>query len=287
LNNDRVSEAYYGDIFTSSTKKYLIDRVDWMVEQSKGANVLDVGCSQGIVSILLARNGVSVFGLDVNEQAINYAEKEKMKETVSVQKNLQFVSGDIFKMDFKERFNTVILGEILEHLDDPQNLIQIVANLLTPDGRLVITIPFGINDHDDHQQTFYISNIINFLNNKIQLKELVIIGKWLCISANKIDGEVTKVDYKDFLKISEEAFYRLEKNYLESQYKKDKRIKELSLKLQERQEKIDKLKLVYNSYQYRIGKYIISALKPGKDTFLLPYRLLNLLHEKYKQSVKN
>lgn len=282
LNNDRVTEAYYGEIFAASTKNFLRERINWMVHQAEGKNVLDIGCSQGIVSILLARDGKKVHGIDISPEAIQFAEKETEKENEATQSNLTFTAGDIFNLNLKEKFNTVILGEILEHLDSPADLIELVSELLEADGRLILTIPFGVNDHDDHQHTFYISSIIHLVNKKFTMNEIKIIGKWLCVSVDKKGNIERDLDYEAFLKTSEEAFYRIEQDYHQSKYKRDTRIDELSVKLKERQEKVVKLQNVYNSYQYRIGKTILSGLKPGKNTLLLPYRLMKLYLEMKK-----
>jgi 2-polyprenyl-6-hydroxyphenyl methylase/3-demethylubiquinone-9 3-methyltransferase len=34
-------------------------------------------------------------------------------------------------------------------------LIEVATNHLAPGGRLVVTVPFGINAFPDHRQTFY------------------------------------------------------------------------------------------------------------------------------------
>jgi len=44
-------------------------QIDWLVEQARGA-VLDIGCSQGIASILCARRGLEVLGVDVEPDRI-------------------------------------------------------------------------------------------------------------------------------------------------------------------------------------------------------------------------
>jgi cyclopropane fatty-acyl-phospholipid synthase-like methyltransferase len=280
LNNDRVTEAYYGEIFASSTKQFLRERIDWMVNQAKGENILDIGCSQGIVSILLARDGKKVLGIDISDDAIQYAETEKQKEAEAVQRNLVFTSGDIFEMQVKEKYHTVIMGEILEHLDNPAELITLVSELLEDDGRLILTIPFGVNDHDDHQHTFYISSILDLVKGKFSMNDIKIIGKWLCVSVNKKGN--AELNYEVFLKASEQAFYRIEQDYLESKYKRDTRINELSTKLKDRQEKVTKLQNVYHSYPYRMGKIIISGLRPGKNMVLMPFRIMKLIVEMKK-----
>ena len=51
---DRINEAYHdamGAAFGQKTR----ERINWMCSQARGTTVLDVGCSQGIASILRRR----------------------------------------------------------------------------------------------------------------------------------------------------------------------------------------------------------------------------------------
>lgn len=70
--HDRVMEAYYGKLgehFMQETRT----RVHWICAQVTGKTVLDVGCSQGIIPVLLAREGYVVTGVDNSAKAIEQA----------------------------------------------------------------------------------------------------------------------------------------------------------------------------------------------------------------------
>lgn len=53
---DRVNEACYGEPGDESGRRAR-DPINWMCSQAQGETVLDVGCSQGITTPLLAREG--------------------------------------------------------------------------------------------------------------------------------------------------------------------------------------------------------------------------------------
>ena len=72
-NSDRISEVYKGEIWAESTQQVARDRIHWLVGQATG-DVLDIGCSQGIISILCAREGMNVLGVDIQADRIEYAE---------------------------------------------------------------------------------------------------------------------------------------------------------------------------------------------------------------------
>ena len=61
---DRVTELYEGMIGTAVEQRLLAARIHWMISQVEGSEVLDVGCGQGIATLLLAREGRRAVGLD-------------------------------------------------------------------------------------------------------------------------------------------------------------------------------------------------------------------------------
>ncbi|WP_062320411.1 hypothetical protein [Halolactibacillus sp. JCM 19043] len=57
---DSIYDAYYykfGKTFGNEVR----ERIHWIAKEAKGKSMLDIGCSQGILSILLAREGKKVF----------------------------------------------------------------------------------------------------------------------------------------------------------------------------------------------------------------------------------
>ena len=56
-NADRISEVYKGEIWDEALQQRARNRIHWLTSHAHG-RVLDVGCSQGIASLLVARNGL-------------------------------------------------------------------------------------------------------------------------------------------------------------------------------------------------------------------------------------
>lgn len=57
--------------------------------------------------------------------------------------------GDICRIDLGEnRFQAVVMGEVLEHLHAPQEAIHNVRKALKGDGSLILTVPFIFPLHD-------------------------------------------------------------------------------------------------------------------------------------------
>ncbi len=47
-----------------------------------------------------------------------------------------------------EVFDIVVMGDVLEHLDDHASILKIAVELLAPDGRLLVTVPNGRGPFD-------------------------------------------------------------------------------------------------------------------------------------------
>jgi len=185
LLSDRIWEAYYGAM-GEEFKRNTHERVHWICSKVEQDNVLDVGCSQGLVSILLARSGKTVFGIDINDSTIQYAKQQLIKEPKVLKDRVEFVSDDFLHHDFKhKKFNVILLGEVIEHVIDPLEYIAKCHSLLEKGGQIILTTPFGINDFIDHKHTFYFSKPYKYLFSGFQKIDYAIISKWIGLVASQ------------------------------------------------------------------------------------------------------
>ena len=214
--HDRVTEAYYGKMgqqFMRETQ----ERIHWICNNVQGRSVLDVGCSQGIVPILLAREGINVIGIDTSPSAIEEAKRHLSSEPAHVQGKITFVNDDFLSHDFRQlEIETVVISEVLEHLVQPKTFIDTAAKLLSNNGRLIITVPFGINDFIDHKHTFYLLEPYRLIAKNFEIKEIAVLGKWLGIVASHNNSSksktVTTILSEEQIEQLEAAFFQIERN---------------------------------------------------------------------------
>lgn len=155
---DQVSEVYLGERSDSETQRVTRERVEWMCREAQGPCVLDVGCSQGMTSVLVARRGLRCVGVDIRRNGLAYAEKLRSKEDRCVQKCLGFMAASCFELPFNSNhFDSCLLGEVLEHIDCPGKCLAEIVRVLKPRGKVVITVPFGQLPHPDHKRVYYFS----------------------------------------------------------------------------------------------------------------------------------
>lgn len=100
-----------------------------------GQRVLEVGCSVGHVTEHLVAAGNTVVGVEIDPDAAEQA--RRFAERVHV------LDLDVTPLSTVEpdRFDVILLGDVLEHLREPLDVLRDVASLLEPDGRLVVSVP--------------------------------------------------------------------------------------------------------------------------------------------------
>ena len=105
--------------------------------------VLDVGC--GIGDMLSYRK--NTVGLDVNPLNVDFCQKRQLEA--------HMMKPDV--IPFKdETFDSVLLDNVLEHIEKPSLLFKEIRRVLKPDGLVLIGVPgeIGYQSDDDHK-VFY------------------------------------------------------------------------------------------------------------------------------------
>jgi SAM-dependent methyltransferase/glycosyltransferase involved in cell wall biosynthesis len=240
--HDRVNEAYYGE-FGSEFAAITRERIHWICSRVQGANVLDVGCSQGVAAILLGREGKSVTAVDAARKSIEEASGFLGREAPRVQRNVLFVHGDFLSCELaRTAFDTVIMAEVLEHLLDPQAFIEEAARKLVDKGRFIVTVPYGVNDWPDHKQTFYLVEPWRIISRWFVIEEVRLFGKWVGFISRKRDSALSGSELPSESEIvaSERAFEKIERDLLS-------KIRALSEKVQEVKSALQRSAMVQKS----------------------------------------
>lgn len=99
------------------------------------SQVLDVGCSKGYIAREIKKKGCSVVGIDLNNEDLNEAKKHCDRT----------ILGDVTKKDIKEKFDVIILGDIIEHVSQPADLLKKLHGNLNKGGHILISTPNIVN----------------------------------------------------------------------------------------------------------------------------------------------
>lgn len=101
---------------------------------SKTSSILEVGSGLGYLTYALNKSGYNAQGIDISQNAVDAAKKElgNYYECADI---FDLCKADNMKHDF------IILNEVIEHVSEPIEFVQCLLNMLTENGKLVITTP--------------------------------------------------------------------------------------------------------------------------------------------------
>jgi 2-polyprenyl-3-methyl-5-hydroxy-6-metoxy-1,4-benzoquinol methylase len=136
-------------LVTSQPYKWLIMYVDVQAGISRSTaeryrviadlcrgSVIELGCGSGVLADAIASRGLRVVGVDMNQPKINQASLRYP--------NVTFIRSDILELNLvDQRFDTVVLAEVLEHLQEDigWQVLEKAWSLVSDRGRFVISVP--------------------------------------------------------------------------------------------------------------------------------------------------
>ncbi len=119
-----------------------------------GAAVCEIGCAEGGVLAAFVERGTSyALGTDIQGALLTDISDPVWK---SLGLNIDFSHHDVIYEDvpeaWQERFDVVLLRDVIEHLDDAQIALRNIQRLLKPGGVVVVTFPPYTSPFGGHQQ---------------------------------------------------------------------------------------------------------------------------------------
>lgn len=129
---DEVASSY--DYWKQKNWYYYDALKDIAKRETAGAlSVFDAGCGTGgIISTLTAPR---LLGLDISPQMIAIAAKRHAGRP-----ELSFAVGDISSASPAETFDRILFFDVIEHVEDGKAALSAMAKLLSPKGRLILTM---------------------------------------------------------------------------------------------------------------------------------------------------
>ena len=106
-----------------------------LTRKSSPLDILEVGCGAGFSAEYLAGTYSKYVGVDYSERLVEFAQAQHQKS------NIDFVVGDINAINFKEKFDVIVMIGLLHHLDDPSATLSRLKYWLKPGGCIAANEP--------------------------------------------------------------------------------------------------------------------------------------------------
>jgi 2-polyprenyl-3-methyl-5-hydroxy-6-metoxy-1,4-benzoquinol methylase len=102
--------------------------------------ILDIGPGHGFFSFIIKKEFPTyekIDAVDISETSLQMTKNILGYDSDKI----RYFLKDIFDYDDSEKYDFIVLGEVLEHLDEPRNILRKLSNLLNPGGFLWLTTP--------------------------------------------------------------------------------------------------------------------------------------------------
>jgi 2-polyprenyl-3-methyl-5-hydroxy-6-metoxy-1,4-benzoquinol methylase len=106
---------------------------EWIAARTAGLRVVDLACGEGYGSDVLARTAANVVGVDANPDAHEHARLRYRAP------NLRFARDMV--ETFSEPCDAVVFLQTIEHVHDPDGVLQNVKGMLAPGGAAYVSTP--------------------------------------------------------------------------------------------------------------------------------------------------
>ncbi len=101
----------------------------------EGAQVVELGCGGGCMSLALSELGARVTGLDSSAGSVRAAAAEARRRESSA----EFLCADLRACPLPSgAFDFVVMTDVLEHIEQPGEAVREASRLLRPGGRLFL-----------------------------------------------------------------------------------------------------------------------------------------------------
>jgi SAM-dependent methyltransferase len=152
-----------------------VDRTEYILKQSENKKVLHVGCADYPVTEERIEKG-NLLHLKITDTAKEVLGIDNSTEGIDILRKSGFTNVMVYDAEnIKElgtRFELILAGDVLEHMNNPSGLLNCISSSLTPDGEFLVALPNAYSwnilryikglesTHFDHCYSFTIKNII-------------------------------------------------------------------------------------------------------------------------------
>jgi 2-polyprenyl-3-methyl-5-hydroxy-6-metoxy-1,4-benzoquinol methylase len=140
LNNDDLSVlyslSYHNEFYFHQPKQYN-KQLDLLKKYGLKGKLLDYGCGDGSFLKFFEGRGYELFGAEYNPELVEVLSKQNPSVRFQTIEHLLSEDG--------ESYDIIHLGDVLEHLVNPLEIVEALKRKLTPNGVLFVEGPIEHN----------------------------------------------------------------------------------------------------------------------------------------------
>lgn len=148
--DDRAQSDYWAQV-----RRNILET--WVTEINPDS-LLDIGCGSGYLADYLGSTASFVAGVDIDKTSVSLAGNRPNVDSALV--------GDATRLPYAtDTFDCVLLGDVMEHFENPIPVLKESNRVLSQGGSLIISVPafrwlWGPHDeHNDHADRYDASRL--------------------------------------------------------------------------------------------------------------------------------
>ncbi len=130
-------------IYQNKIGQYYLEH--YVLKYGKGKKIIDIGCAEGGVLEPFQQAGFECAGLEYSEHRFNYAREHGSEK-------IRFFHGSIEEFHPAEKFDVVLMLDVIEHLENKLQALENLKSMLARDSILIIAFPPFKSAFGGHQQ---------------------------------------------------------------------------------------------------------------------------------------
>lgn len=142
---------------------------------SDGDKILDVGCALGSFTRFLRHRfpKSEIWGTDISHEAIDYC--REMDRTIFYA-NHPIENTDEFEESY---FDVITASHIVEHFEDPKEIIIKMRKLVKKDGKIILVIPINDEPWQEHPRIWQMPDIYKLISDYFPIDETSIKHRYI------------------------------------------------------------------------------------------------------------
>lgn len=146
------------------------DHLEFHIPDLKKRRILDLGSGRGKFLFYCLDRGVTAKGLEINPEYIEITRAKAKERGVEV----DVVEGAGEKLPFPDAsFDFVNVSEVIEHVNDPAQMLREVHRVLSHDGYAYLSVPNRFGMKDPHFHLY----VVNWLPRSLASTFIALCGK--------------------------------------------------------------------------------------------------------------